>query len=368
CVTDLHYGKETASFNSEILAARMESLGDRVIKIRAQLSPTVEFDRLLIYLGGDLNDGDGIYAGQHHHQETTNVEEQARECAAMLEKFILRQREAWGRVDVVAVAGNHGRGGGIDGKALNEAANWDIVAYRYLALALKPHGIHLDLDNREVFRRVIQVRGHGLLLHHGHFVRGGIMPIPAIFRRLLLWATSEAIAPFDLAIVGHWHSAGYWVQNALRLLMSGTPVTDDRWARDKLGLDSASTWWLFGVSDSYCPSWMFPMELDDRKVRSGGASVPPTLAPPPPPPAPVPVVLGRDVVVPAGRRPQHTERACQQCSKPFSPASSTQRVCVTCRTVRCVGCGNDWAMRKFRANQKYCSPACFGRARTAGLV
>ncbi len=62
--------------------------------------------------------------------------------------------------------------------------------------------------------------------------------------------------------MGHFHSSGIWRINKIRLVLSGTMVTDDDWALRTLGWESAPEWWLFGVSNRRAMTWQFPVELN----------------------------------------------------------------------------------------------------------
>lgn len=264
CLSDLHYGASTPSYDSEICRRRLDAVADRIASIHAQMSAGSAFDRLVVFLLGDVVDGSGIYSSQAHHQDVTNPEQQVREAAALLKDFLLRMKAVFGAVECFSVAGNHGR---YAGEGMHEAANHDIACHRMLNLLVAPHGINVHVNDVEPFRHVVRIRGHGVLLHHGHFVRAGAFPITSIMRRLLYWQSADTIPDFTVACLGHFHSIGYWKHNRVKLLMSGTMKTDDAWALDTLGLESAANWWLFGVSDSHCPSWQFALELDHRKMR-----------------------------------------------------------------------------------------------------
>ena len=95
-LTDLHYGKKTASFNKDVFKERLNALGDKVESIHKLLSHTYDFDKLVVLLGGDVNDGTEIYPSQAHHQDISDVEEQATELSEMLAAWITQQQKIWG--------------------------------------------------------------------------------------------------------------------------------------------------------------------------------------------------------------------------------------------------------------------------------
>ena len=261
-VTDVHYGKKTSSFNRQVCKARIARVADKVYSITDLLTGKYKFDELVIMLLGDVNDGTDIYPTQAHHQELSNVEEQAWEFAEFFASVVRGFAKVYPSVRIETVPGNHGRAG----KAAHECASWDTVAYRYLGNHLRSDGIPVIMgrgDNR--FVRKVSVRRHNFLLFHGHQVRGSFAGIPSygLSTRVSRWATTEAYAPFDIALCGHFHSFMHWKVNRIPVILSGTCVTDDLWSREELGWESANVWPFFGVNDERPITWKYDLEAAD---------------------------------------------------------------------------------------------------------
>jgi predicted phosphodiesterase len=264
-MSDLHWGKKTLTFDNRILRARLEAFGVKLAAIRDLMSE-YEFDELVILLLGDVNDGTEIYPSQAHHQDTSNVEDQASDLSAFLAPWLRAQADVWGRVRVEAVPGNHGRAG----KGAHEAANWDIVAYKYTSFRLGDSiPVHLNRQGSPFIRKT-RVYEHDLLLHHGHEIKMHMsIPWYGLQLRLGRWATSN-LAPFDLFVCGHFHSVGYWQINRIPVFLNGTAVTDDNWALEGLGYDSGTKWWLWGMSPSRLVTWQFGLSI----AGDGPAAIP----------------------------------------------------------------------------------------------
>lgn len=259
-MSDLHYGKQTKSFGTGGFGDRLAAIGDRVATIRRLMSG-YEFDELVVCVLGDVNDGTDIYATQAHHQAESNVEEQAEQLSELLVPFFRRQHEVWGKVRVACVPGNHGRAG----RFSHEAASWDTVAYKYLRAKLKDGGppipVVMNGKGQNPFLRVEEVRNHRYLLYHGHDIKSfGNIPWYGMQLRVARWNTTK-LAPFDAVLMGHYHSFGTWAFNSIELKMSGTMITDDEWALQTLGWESANKWWLFGVSNSRPVTWEFGIDV-----------------------------------------------------------------------------------------------------------
>lgn len=258
-MSDLHYGKVTPSFNPDAVSEMLGKLSKRLSRL-GQERP--EPSALSIFILGDVNDGTGIYATQSHYQAITNVEQQASEVAHLLSDMIVEQQESWaGGVDVHCVAGNHGRAG----KFAHEAANWDLVTYRYMSLLLRERaGINVSIPRADEspFLRKVDIHGHGYLLYHGHDIRTwGSIPWYGILLRLLRWYS--ALPGWTVATMGHFHTLGYWRFNNLTALSTGTMVTDDEWSLRVLGWEPVSSWWLFGVDETRPVTWQMALDLRD---------------------------------------------------------------------------------------------------------
>lgn len=272
-ITDIHYGKKTETFDPDACKRRLECLCERTARIRELLSPTYDVEDLTVFLLGDINDGTDIYATQPHHQAISNVEEQAQDASRLLADFLTKQKDIWGKVRAECVAGNHGRGGSLK-RAVHEAANWDIVTYRYTAMRVERDGIDVTVPtSKDVFARVVRIRGHNILIHHGHWIRswGGI-PYYGIQRFVLNTSILSKWPNWKIILCGHFHClADISFSNNKRLLLSGTPVTDDDFALS-IGREPVNETWLFGVSDTCAPSFQFSLRWEDAKKPRRPAS------------------------------------------------------------------------------------------------
>jgi DNA polymerase II small subunit/DNA polymerase delta subunit B len=260
-MTDLHYGKKTSSFKPTDFAERLDAIASRAESIKKHLKSS-EFDELVVCILGDVNDGTDIYATQAHHQAISDVEEQADQLTDLLVPYFARLKKVWQKVRIECVPGNHGRAG----KFAHEAANWDVVAYKYLRNKLQyaelDIPLHLNPKQANVFMRIAEIRKHRFLLYHGHDIRSfGNIPWYGILLRTARWNLTEKLAPFDVVLMGHFHTFGCWAFNRVTAMISGTMITDDDWALQSLGWESANKWWMFGVSDKRPITWKFGLEL-----------------------------------------------------------------------------------------------------------
>lgn len=257
-LSDLHFGKQTASYNPNRFGERLNKLSATLGRIR-ELLGDYAFDELIICCLGDMVDGAGIYPTQFHHQAMTNADEQADVLSDLLDRFGSEQKKAWGKTRFECVPGNHGR----SGKFTHENQNYDMTAYRLLELKSKLHGVMVNWNkDANPFIRKVRVRNHDFVLYHGQDIRmyQGI-PWYGMAQRVFRWLSTKKIGRFDAILMGHFHTTGLWDVNEVELCLSGTMATDDDWALQTLGYESSPHWWLFGISDSRPITWRFKIDL-----------------------------------------------------------------------------------------------------------
>lgn len=257
-MSDLHYGKRTRSFDRAVLVSRLQALVPRLARLHELLTHAYVLDELVVCILGDVNDGSEIYPSQPHHQDVTDPLRQAWELADVLAGWLLAVQRTWGRVRVECVAGNHGR----SGRRVAESASWDVAAYHYLALRLSGSGIpvHYAQEGLDPFLRVVTVRGHRYVLYHGHGVRMyQSIPWYGLAQRVLRWRA--VLGEFAALCCGHFHTYGEMEIAGTRVLLTGTPVTDDDWVLQALGGRNSNRWHLFGVGDSRPITWQFALDL-----------------------------------------------------------------------------------------------------------
>lgn len=258
-ISDGHYGKETELFSPKVFAKQLDSVVEKTSRIR-ELLKAYDFERLIVWNGGDANDGTLIYAEQSTEQALTNVEQQADELADLYESFLLKLKKVWRNVEFEGVPGNHGR----SGKGAHVAANWDIVCYNYLRRSMRGSDVPINFGDtgQGMWVRMRQVYGHKFLLYHGHHIKMHMgVPWYGIQTRISRWLSGKRIGKFDVAMLGHFHTTGHIKVNSVEVLMSGTTVLDDDWALTALGYEPSPIWRFFGTSRRYATTWSFPIDL-----------------------------------------------------------------------------------------------------------
>jgi len=261
CIADCHIGKLTKSFNVEVAGKRIRSWTKKIIKLAHLLGDGYRFNEIVLAFLGDVNDGTEIYKTQPHHQALTNVLEQAVVCAGFFNDAIDEFLDEFGKVTLVGVGGNHGRAG----KLSHEACNWDLACYRLIEEHYRSNKhVHPNFHYEMDFMQRVHVRGHPIILYHGHYIRMyQRIPWYGIITRVLRWAHSIKDG-FELITMGHFHTCGFWWLDGLPILLNGTLITDDEWALVTLGMTPVPRWWLFGVSDKRIPTFQYDLLLTEE--------------------------------------------------------------------------------------------------------
>jgi predicted phosphodiesterase len=189
-LSDLHFGKRTATYNIDVATRRLLSITKK-IKVNHR-----DIDEIVVLLVGDLVDGEDIYKTQHAHLDGAAVDG-VDSCVNALWSMLVDLRSRFNRpIRVETVPGNHGR----TSKTANERTNWDNVVARMLeqrSSTLRAPRIRVRL-NDDAFQ-MVKIKTHNFLIcHHGVPHTG----TPAMIQRVAGWLTSFGC---DVLVHGHWH-------------------------------------------------------------------------------------------------------------------------------------------------------------------
>lgn len=271
CISDVHIGKETPRYNLKKAQQAIERCATKLVAIADMLRPSVDIEELYLLFLGDILDGTDIYPAQAVHQDVPDVFAQAQAAAQSFKVLLEAAREVAPRIVLTGVAGNHGR----SGKSAAEAANWDIVFYKeltYFAGELLGDRVTHDFHFPVVFGagvkpaeyfwlKLLRIRQHWYLLHHGHRARGALgIPYYGVQRRAMSWRTSLK-ERWRVLIHGHFHQFGRIDINDFTVLLNGTSVEHDTWALESFGSRASNKWWLLGISDRWPITYSFALEL-----------------------------------------------------------------------------------------------------------
>lgn len=228
--TDWQCGKRTVSFDSDILAKRIDQLAGKVVSLADVQRSHHPVDECVIVAGGDMIEGVSIFPGQPWEVDAT-VYDQLFTAAQILERLVVRMLAEFKTVRVFDVAGNHGRIGRKGDMPRQD--NVDAMLYRIVADRLADQA-RLTWTHCPGWHQIVEVGTYRALVVHGDQIRsfGGNLPAYGILRKVNAWAAG-VLEPFTDAYVGHFHTPQVLAAaDGRKVWMTGSPESDNEFARE----------------------------------------------------------------------------------------------------------------------------------------
>lgn len=217
--SDWHYGevvrKEEVGgvnrFNAAIAARRIEDLTNKTIELcfHHMGDATLDYPGIVVCLGGDMISGD-----IHEELAVTNDRtpyQAVNDLTDLIAAALLKLADAFGRVYVPGVVGNHGRGTHkprMKGR-VHTSFEWNIYKNLERFFSKDQRFSFYVAEETDAY---FSVYGHRFLLTHGDSlgVKGGdgiIGALGPIMRGAIKVGRSEAQIgrDFDTILMGHWH-------------------------------------------------------------------------------------------------------------------------------------------------------------------
>lgn len=239
-LSDVHAGEtvrveEMSGYNAydeKITDARLGRFFERTIHVTRNYLAGVEYDGIVLALGGDLVSGD-----IHDELEQTNwcsTYDACRWLAPRLKAGIEMLAEEFGKVHVVSAPGNHGRDSKKPRHKMRSAHNADTHVAHLVADRLEgEEGITFDVP--ESFDVGFELYGYRFSMEHGDNMRfagtseiGAIGPVKRGTLRKSRQMQNEG-RPFDVNLVAHFHQLV--LANTQGFVMNGSLKGYDEFAR-----------------------------------------------------------------------------------------------------------------------------------------
>lgn len=242
-LSDLHFGKRTATYSTLVGERRIAELPDKLAAAH-NVSPSVVW----ILLAGDLVDGECIYDYHSTQVDAVGIE-QVERCATSIAGLVISVGKAWPRatVRVRGVRGNHGR--------LNKAAapetNLDSFVLSAIGERLRKRSRTEVVVDSSLVADVDTAGGRVLLIHKAERNAAGNATRFRVLRRLRAHRA-------DLLVAGHWHSPEvYSVDGRPLYVANGSLCGPDEYS-EQLGLydPPAQCSWTSSAIDGFANfSW-----------------------------------------------------------------------------------------------------------------
>ena len=239
-LTDWQGAKTTTTYNTEIMRERVLRFCERARRLTEIQRAAHPVRECAILFGGDQLEGLFNFPAQPFEIDATLFGQFC--TAARLEAEVVRQALAtYETVTVYQEWGNHGRVGG-KRAAVPPSDNMDRMAYELArALLSDPESgeLHPRLsweDSEEDTQRVKIGNYRALLIHGDEVGRGGYASPDTVAKHIAGWKSGAYPWKFRDVYMGHLHRHD---ERALpdgegALYITGSPETDNRYARDKM--------------------------------------------------------------------------------------------------------------------------------------
>jgi len=271
---DIHWGEKVEpdridglnKYGVEIAKLRTKRAFEKAVEVPRVYMAGLKFEGVQVFFTGDMVGG--II---HEELKETNEEaitESVLGMAEYLSAGLGMLADEFGRVNVTAVVGNHGRlTKQMPTKNPQECMDW--LVYQMVARDFR-NDDRVTIDAPRALSARATVYSTNYYSTHGTQFKGG-GGISGIAAPLLLGthrATRKSAAakkPFDIMVVGHFHQEFFWP--AKGLIVCGTPKGYDEYAAFKEFEPEAprATLWLTTPEHGATSYW--PLFVSDRKAE-----------------------------------------------------------------------------------------------------
>lgn len=232
---DWQLGKVTPSYNSDVLADRIEKYTEKLIEITEIQRADHNVDTLHVWLLGDIVEGEEIFPGQSHLIDSGLYRQVGVNGPEILGNFLRTALENFKHVHVTGVIGNHGAVGGRARKQHDPETNMDRLLYKIVELIFKDEPrITFNIPDgkgERNFYAVDTIGNYSSLLIHGDQ-----MPAPTsyygYYKKVMGWKDGAIPENFDDVFMGHYHQQFKMTIGSGLLRISGSPESHNTYAQE----------------------------------------------------------------------------------------------------------------------------------------
>jgi hypothetical protein len=234
-LADWQLGKVTPSYNSEVLAKRMDLYMEKLLEITEIQRAHHPVRNLHVWILGDIVEGEEIFPGQSHLIDSGIYRQVGINGPRILSKFFQTALENFEHVHVTAVIGNHGAVGGRMRKQHDPETNMDRLLYKICELMFESEDrITFNIPDGKGERNwyaIDYVGSYGTLLIHGDQ-----LPHPSsvngYYKKIMGWKDGAIPEPFDDVFMGHYHQQAKMTLGSTILRVSGSPESYNTYAQE----------------------------------------------------------------------------------------------------------------------------------------
>jgi hypothetical protein len=248
-------------FNFEIACRRAEVLIDTTLDFTQNVLSNYQFDNLVVLSYGDHTSGEihGAVSRSHYRNQFNNSLAIGQLQARMIGDLAPHFKQ----VDVLSVAGNHGR---TTEKKDHHGAqkNWDYLITKIAQLHLQKHkNVSFTIPN--AFSANIEIAGHVFNVSHGDDIKGSLgVPFYGMMRRqgnLMKLASMSGSPQVRYSVMGHHHVAASLQDLNGELMVNGAWVGTNAYSYNSFSGYREPCQWLHGVSETHGITWRLNVNL-----------------------------------------------------------------------------------------------------------
>lgn len=222
-LTDWQAGKQTISYDINVLTTRIEDMVRKVIQLTNIQRAHHPVKDCVVMLGGDMVEGVGIFPGQQY-EVGAHLYEQMFAVVRVLESSIRTLATNFESVKIVCEFGNHGRLGRKGDMPAGD--NIDRMAYQIVSNNCKDLK-HVKWQMSDDWYQIFAIGNYKVLLVHGDEIGA----FGSILRKVQAWSTG-VVEPFDDCYMGHFHTpTALTLANGGRVFVTGSPESHNEYAR-----------------------------------------------------------------------------------------------------------------------------------------
>lgn len=251
-------------YNFDIFVQRLQFLIEKTISFTTQNMSKHRFQELHVLLTGDMVSG--IIHEELEASNQLTIVEQAYLGSLVTAQAILELAQAFPKIIVTCVVGNHGRVTRMKYYKHKQTVNWDYVFYNTLALLLK-NQTNVSFNIPMSFWAGVEIQGWKFLVMHGDLIKSwGSIPFYGINREVAKWINIKAAQRdfFQYFVASHFHTKAILQSPTGEHILNGSLKGGDEYAAG-LGLYNDPVQLLFGVYKKYGKTWELSLNAKHAK-------------------------------------------------------------------------------------------------------
>ncbi len=245
---DWQLGKETETYNSEVCEERIQRFcekAEKIVDIQRQAHPV---NKAVIFLLGDMIEGELIFPGQAHEIDSSLYRQITIDGPRILSSAVRWASSRFKEVEIYAVPGNHGYLGGRSRREMMKESNGDRMLYQIVSQLTK------DLDNvtwniaEDWYLMAELGPAVKFMLLHGQQVKGWAgIPWYGWTKKVLGWASMNILWPdfdFNYVAAGHFHVPTRMYINGRTVWINASTESHNPYALEQLAAAGEPAQWL----------------------------------------------------------------------------------------------------------------------------